>query len=128
MAELNPCPFCGMKETHPRRYNYILNEREENTMQKLIYCKFLDHEGDPRGRDYTYLTDTEVQVGDFVEVEVVGNSSDFEPKKKRVVVTRVDVKPEDIQGYESFKDKIKKIKGLWKDEVITDEANTDQMD
>lgn len=98
-------------------------------MQKLIYCKFLDHEGSPRGRNYTYLSDTEVQVGDFVEVEVVGDaSSDPEPKRKKVVVTKTDLKPEHIHGYETFKDKIKKIKGLWKDEVITDEANADQMD
>ena len=87
-------------------------------MEKLIFCKFLDHEENPRGRDYTYATETEVKVGDFVEVEVVKDSSG--PHKKKIIVTKVDIDPGEIHGYETFKDRIQKIKGLWVDDEKLD--------
>lgn len=79
-------------------------------MNNLIYCKFLDAEGNPRGRDYTYRTEVEVRKGDYVLVEVVRNSD--APTTKKVVVTKTGLTPADIPGYENFKDAIKTIIGL----------------
>ena len=83
-------------------------------MSKLIFCKFLDEVGNPRGRDYTYKTDIEVQPGDYVLVEVVRGSESISTKK--VVVTKTDLTPDDIPGYENFKDSIKSILGPAPDE------------
>ncbi len=79
-------------------------------MSNLIFCKFLNTDGNPRGRNYTYRTDIDVNPGDYVLVEVVNSSCSAVQKK--VVVTKTDVSPDDIPGYESFKDKIKTIIGL----------------
>lgn len=79
-------------------------------MSNLIFCKFLDAEENPRGRDYTYKTDIDVQEGDYVLVEVVRNSDG--PTTKKVVVTKTGLTPDDIPGYENFKDAIKTIIGI----------------
>lgn len=79
-------------------------------MSKLIFCKFLGLDGNPRGRDYIYKADIDCGEGDYVLVEVVRSSA--EPATKKVIVTKTDVSPEDIPGYESFKDKIKTIIGF----------------
>lgn len=84
------------------------------TMSKLIFCKFLDHDGNPRGRDYTYRSDIEVAEGELVEVLVERN--DGEPRRKKVMVTKAEVQPEEIPGYEAFQAKIKTIRGVWVDE------------
>lgn len=76
----------------------------------LIFCKFLDSEGNPRGRDYTYRADIDVQEGDYVLVEVVRNSDG--PITKKVIVTKTGVSPYDIPGYDNFKDAIKPIIGI----------------
>lgn len=79
-------------------------------MSKLIFCKFLDAEGNPRGRDYTYKTDIDVQEGDYVLVEVVRNADG--PTTKKVIVTKTDLTPDNIPGYENFRDVIKTIIGF----------------
>lgn len=82
---------------------------------RLIFCKFLDKDGNPRGRDYTYRTSIEVQEGDYVEVEVARHSNGGGELKK-VLVTKTDVQPEEIAGYEQFCDRIAEIKGVWKED------------
>lgn len=79
-------------------------------MNQLIFCKFLDAEGNPRGRNYTYNTEISVKEGDYVQVEVTRNGE--APVIKPVIVTQIGVLPENIKGYEDFKDKIKTIIGL----------------
>lgn len=79
-------------------------------MSKLIFCKFLDAEGKPRGREYTYKSDIDVKEGDLVLVEVVRNSS--APTEQKVMVTKTDLSPADIPGYENFKNAVKTIIGL----------------
>lgn len=87
-------------------------------MSKLIYCKFLDYNGNPRGRNYTYKTDVPVSVGDMVSVSVTRNdSSEVSTVNKKVIVTATDLEPSDIPGYENFADVVKTINGLWEDET-----------
>ena len=95
-------------------------------MSKLIFCKFLDSEGNPRGRDYTYKTDIDVQEGDYVLVEIVRNSDG--PTTKKVIVSKTDLKPDDIPGYENFKDAIKTIIGIAPAENTTSEAEAAPAD
>lgn len=79
-------------------------------MNQLIFCKFLDAEGNPRGRNYTYKADNNIKEGDYVQVEVTREGA--KPEIQVVVVTRTGVLPENIKGYENFKDRIKTIIGL----------------
>lgn len=95
-------------------------------MSKLIFCKFLDAEGKPRGRDYTYKADIDVQEGDYVLVEVVRNSDSSTEKK--VIVTKTGLTPDDIPGYENFKDAIKTIIGIAPAENTTSEAEAAPAD
>jgi len=92
-------------------------------MSKLIFCKFLGLDGNPRGRDYTYRSAIDVQQGDYVLVEVVNSSC--ATVQKKVIVTKTDVLPEDIPGYESFKDKIKTIIGFAPAKETANKANED---
>lgn len=99
-------------------------------MSNLIYCKFLDADGNPRGRNYTYKTDTDmdtdVREGDYVLVEVMRNSAD--PTTKKVIVTKTGLTPNDIPGYENFKDAIKTIIGVAPVENSATEAKVADLD
>lgn len=92
-------------------------------MSKLIFCKFLDATGAPRGRDYTYKTDIEVQPGDYVLVEVVKAEN---ISTKKVVVTKTDLSADDIPGYENFKDSIKNILGRPDEETEKDTSENSE--
>ena len=66
----------------------------------IIKCRFLK-DGEPYGREYSYLTQKPVAVGDVVEVETQRGVAD-------VVVTAINVPEAEV---ESFKDKLKYIIG-----------------
>lgn len=70
----------------------------------LIKLKFLRN-GEPSGREYTYISKSDVLVGDTVIVRPP-ESPDHEPPKG--VITMVDVPESEV---ESFKDKLKQIVG-----------------
>ena len=69
----------------------------------LIKLKFLK-DGQPSGREYTYVSKSEVAVGDTVIVREAEEGKDS-PKG---MVTAVNVPVEEV---ESFKDKLKTIVG-----------------
>lgn len=73
----------------------------------LIKVKFLKNEV-PTGRDYTYESDVPVAVGDTVQID----------EKRKGVVTVVEVEESEI---EPFKDKVKSIVGLAKENGKTEE-------
>jgi len=62
----------------------------------LIKVRFLDHENNPKGNDYTYVADGSFNVGDYV---YIGES-------KIGIVTFVNVP---VMEVESFKDRLKHI-------------------
>lgn len=70
----------------------------------LIKLKFLRN-GEPSGREYTYISKSDVNVGDTVQVKEP-DSPDHEPPKG--IVTAVNVPESEV---ESFKDKLKEIVG-----------------
>lgn len=70
----------------------------------LIKLKFL-RAGEPSGREYTYISKSDVSVGDTVIVRPP-ESPDHEPPKG--IVTAVNVPESEV---ESFKDKLKEIVG-----------------
>lgn len=37
-------------------------------MTNIIKCRFLDKDGEPRGREYSYKTEIPVEVGQIVDV------------------------------------------------------------
>jgi hypothetical protein len=86
---------------------------------QLVFCKFLDENGEPRGRDYTYYTAEPVEAGQYVKVEVLAKGA-MESKVKKVIVTQTDVQESDVPGIENFKDKIKTILGVWEEDVGTE--------
>ncbi len=98
-------------------------------MSKLIFCKFLNADGEPRGRDYTYKSEIDVTAGDYVMVGVAHGSDSVQ--RKKVVVTKADVNPADIPGYENFKDKIKTVIGrapaITMDEPLQTEENVQEV-
>ena len=72
----------------------------------LIKCKFLDAEGNPKGRDYTYFFNAKVeQLND-------GNVAYHIPlyvqtiEGKKLIVTNTDASYEEISG---FADKVKMV-------------------
>lgn len=69
-------------------------------MKGIIKCRFL-RDGEPYGREYSYLTNQPVAVGDIVQVETQRGEAD-------VVVTALNVPEAEV---ESFKDKLKYIIG-----------------
>ena len=89
----------------------LLKIKEETQVKTIIYCSFLDAEGKPRGREYTYFTEIPVKEGDYVNVEVLSKGASSVSIKK-VLVTKVDVDEKDIKNFESFKDVIKTILGI----------------
>lgn len=68
---------------------------------KIVKLKFVDENGNPKGRTYTYYTPVEVDVDDIVEIG----------PGQRGVITAVDVPEKEI---EKFADKMKTIIGLWR--------------
>lgn len=69
-------------------------------MKDIIKCRFLK-DGEPMGREYSYLTNQPVAVGDIVQAETRQGEADL-------VVTAVNVPEEEV---EAFKDKLKYIIG-----------------
>ncbi|MHC1722536.1 MAG: hypothetical protein AB9836_04940 [Aminipila sp.] len=66
----------------------------------LIKCKFIGEDGQPKGRDYFYYCELEVETGDKVIVlNPRGQETD-------VIVTAVDMPLENV---ETFKDKVKHV-------------------
>lgn len=64
----------------------------------IIKARFLK-DGEPSGREYSYISDIEVQVGDRV---VLNDTS-------KGIVTAVDVPEEEVAA---FADRLKKIVGM----------------
>lgn len=69
-------------------------------MGKIIKCRFL-RDGEPYGREYSYLTQELVKVGDIVQAETQRGTADL-------VVTALNVPEAEVEG---FKDKLKYIIG-----------------
>lgn len=69
-------------------------------MGNIIKCRFL-RDGEPYGREYSYLTKEPVAVGDIVEADTQRGTADL-------VVTELNVPEAEV---ESFKDKLKYIVG-----------------
>lgn len=65
----------------------------------IVKCRFLK-DGEPSGREYSYLANEELSVGDSVMADTVRGEADL-------VVTAVDVPEEEV---EAFKDKLKYVK------------------
>lgn len=84
---------------------------QENSLKtNIIKLRFIRN-GQPQGREYTYYTPTEVEVGDIVELEAREGIA-------KGMVTQVNVPEEEIAP---FKDRAKTIigKAQIKEEVAT---------
>jgi len=79
-------------------------------LTNIIKVRF-NKDGQPQGREYSYLSPIEVEVGDIVEMETRGGIA-------KGTVTQINVPEEEI---EPFKDKIKSIIGKVKEETPEDE-------
>jgi hypothetical protein len=66
-------------------------------MKQILKVRFLK-DGQPSGRSYTYFSETEVKVGDMVQVNLQAKGT----------VVEVDVPEEEIKD---FRDKVKFIHG-----------------
>lgn len=91
------------------------NKKGGSKVTNIIKVKF-NKDGQPRGREYSYLTPEEVEVGDIVEMETRGGIT-------KGTVTQINVPEEEI---EPFKDKIKSIIGKAKEETPKDEDRPEQ--
>lgn len=82
-------------------------------MTNIIKCRFLDKDGQPGGREYSYKTESHVEVGQLVDVPAPRHSdADTEQKTKAVIVTQVNVPETEIAP---FADKVKTIIGIHKE-------------
>ena len=76
-------------------------------MTNIIKCRFLDKDGEPRGREYSYKTEIPVEVGQIVDVPAPRQSdADSELKTKSVIVSQINVPEEEIA---TFADKVKTV-------------------
>lgn len=80
----------------------------------LIKVKFLRN-GQPSGRDYTYRSDVQVEVGNHVELPNGGDG----------IVTAVNVPESEVASYA---DKLKEIIGLVKDTYDSEKAGIAQIE
>ena len=73
-------------------------------------CRFLDKDGEPRGREYSYKTEIPVEVGQIVDVPAPRQSdADSELKTKSVIVSQINVPEEEIA---TFAGKVKTVVGI----------------
>lgn len=83
-----------------------IKEQEEAEMQEertnVVKLKFLRN-GEPTGREYTYFTPEEVEIGDLVDVAIQGEGS-----TSQGIITAVNVPYAEI---EPFKNRAKTIVG-----------------
>lgn len=70
----------------------------------LVKLRFL-RDGEPSGKEYSYISKSEVAVGDTVVVRLPEDGDKEAPKG---IITQIDVPVEEV---ESFKDKLKEIVG-----------------
>ena len=81
-------------------------------MTNIIKCRFLDKDGEPRGREYSYKTEIPVEVGQIVDVPAPRQSdADSELKTKSVIVSQINVPEDEIA---TFADKVKTVVGIRK--------------
>ena len=69
--------------------------------KKYVKVRFLDENGEPKGREYTYSGDESMRVGDYVYAMTMRG-------EQKVIITQVDVQEEEVA---SFIDKIKAVFG-----------------
>ena len=74
-------------------------------MTNIIKCRFLDKDGEPRGREYSYKT--EIPVEDVPAPRQ--SDADSELKTKSVIVSQINVPEEEIA---TFADKVKTVVGI----------------
>ena len=86
----------------------------ENT--NLVKLKFLRN-GEPAGREYTYISKSDVAVGDTVIIEEKENK---EPTKG--IITAVNVPESEV---ESFKDRLKAIVGKYEENTADCEKESE---
>lgn len=89
--------------------------QENSVATNIIKVRFL-RGGAPSGRDYTYYTPVEVEVGDTVEMEAREGTA-------KGIVTQINVPEEEIAP---FKDRAKTIIG--KAQIKEEEAATDEQE
>ena len=83
-------------------------------MSQIIKCRFLDKDGNPRGNEYSYKSEIEVEVGQLVDVPAPRQSdADAEFKTKTVIVSAINVPESEIAA---FADKVKTIVGIHQEE------------
>ena len=83
-------------------------------LTNIIKCRFLDKDGEPRGREYSYKTEIPVEVGQIVDVPAPRQSdADSELKTKSVIVSQINVPEEEIAP---FADKVKTAVGIHTEE------------
>lgn len=79
-------------------------------MTNIIKCRFLDKDGEPRGREYSYKTEIPVEVGQIVDVLAPRQSdADSELKTKSVIVSQINVPEDEIAD---FADSVKTVVGI----------------
>ena len=89
--------------------------QENSVTTNIIKVRFL-RGGAPSGREYTYFTPVEVEIGDTVEMEAMEGIA-------KGMVTQINVPEEEIAP---FKDRAKTIIG--KAKIKEEEAPTDEQE
>ena len=79
--------------------------KEEMAMKQIIKVRFLNTEGEPRGREYSYYCTAEIALGDYVNAPVTPQHPD-DITERRAVVSQIGVSQSEI---EDFKDRMKTI-------------------
>lgn len=87
---------------------------------KLVKLRFL-RGGKPKGREYTYISEAKVEVGDIVIVREPDAWGLAAPKG---IITMVDVPETEV---ESFKDKLKAIVGKAEPEREKDDESGNEI-
>lgn len=85
----------------------------------IVKCRFLK-DGEPSGREYSYLATEELAVGDAVKADTARGEADL-------IVTGLNVPEEEV---EAFKDKLKYVKKVETTEKTVDETEkeTEKID
>lgn len=97
-----------MATLHTRRRLVLKNKEEEKMTEKTNIIKLrFTKDGEARGREYTYYTPEEVELGDLVAIEAKTDGV------SKGIITQINVPEEEIAP---FKDRAKTILGKYQED------------
>ncbi len=71
-------------------------------MKQVVKVKFVDNEGEPKGKDYFYFCNVpHIALGDFVNAPVTPRTPEDKPFRK-AIISQVNVPEKEIEPFKEY--------------------------